>query len=186
MRRCTLPFCLLTTALGACSGSTPSAQEPAPESSASAAGSTLAAADAGSTAATPPAKPREPVPSPSGSSAVGAEGAPQAAHTAPEPDTATADPSATRGVRTLFVYDKRVDCEGAMPMRCLLVREREDDEWTYFYSTIEGFEYEESYRYELRVAVESVPNPPMDAPSRRYRLLEVVSKQPASQKSSAP
>ena len=82
-------------------------------------------------------------------------------------------------MQTLFVHENRVDCEGAMPMKCLQVRESEHDEWSYFYSTIEGFDYEESFRYELRVEVEPVANVPMDKTVTHYRLLEVVSKRPA-------
>lgn len=77
--------------------------------------------------------------------------------------------------KTLFVHEERVDCEGVAPRRCLQVRESESEEWTYFYSTIEGFDYEEGTRYELLVSIEEVPNPPADASSLRYTLVEIVS-----------
>jgi hypothetical protein len=69
-----------------------------------------------------------------------------------------------------------VDCEGDGPMKCLRVRDTEKDEWRLFYGKIEGFTPEPAFAYELRV--EAVPSPSgrMDAPARRYRLLEVVSK----------
>jgi hypothetical protein len=57
------------------------------------------------------------------------------------------------------------------------VREDPQGEWTYFYETIAGFQHDESYRYELRVEVEEVPDPPADGSSRRYRLVELVSKE---------
>lgn len=83
--------------------------------------------------------------------------------------------------KTLFVHESQVDCEGVQPMKCMQVRESEDDEWTYFYERIIGFEYEEGYRYELRVEVEHLPNPPADKSSLRYRLVEVVSKEKAEE-----
>ncbi len=49
-------------------------------------------------------------------------------------------------------------------------------EYTLFYDQIEGFEYEEGYEYELRVKEETVENPPADASSRKWTLVEVVSK----------
>lgn len=101
-------------------------------------------------------------------------------------DKANAPPPANGGsvvdagqgeVKTLFVHEERVDCEGEGPRKCLQVRESENDEWTYFYSNIEGFDYEEGTRYELRVRVEEVPDPPADGSSLRYVLVEIVSQE---------
>ena len=50
-----------------------------------------------------------------------------------------------------------------------------------FYSQIEGFEYEEGYTYELLVQVDPVENPPADASSLNYTLMEIVDKQPPGQ-----
>ena len=68
-------------------------------------------------------------------------------------------------------------------MKCLQVRDSENGEWRNFYGSIAGFEHEGTYAYELRVEVTSVPSPAADAPSLRYRLLEVVSRRkvPAAQ-----
>ena len=79
--------------------------------------------------------------------------------------------------RTIFVHDKTVACEGEAPMSCLQIRETPTGEWEWFYGNIEGFEYEEGNRYELRVEVKEVDDPPADAPSIKYRLIEVVSKE---------
>lgn len=85
-------------------------------------------------------------------------------------------PSKTRG-KTLFIKESYADCEGEGPMKCLQVREKESDPWTLHYSAIEGFPYEEGYKYEIVVSAETKANPPQDAPSRRYHLVEIVSKQ---------
>jgi heat shock protein HslJ len=82
--------------------------------------------------------------------------------------------------KTFFVGAELVDCVGVGPMQCMLVKENLDDEYQLFYSKIEGFEFEPGYTYELRVLVEPVANPPADASSLRYTLIEVVSKEPVA------
>jgi hypothetical protein len=88
-----------------------------------------------------------------------------------------ADASTGAKVKTLFVRETKVDCSGEGPRKCLQVRESEKDEWTLFYSSIEGFTYEEGTKYELKVSVESVARPPQDSASVKYKLVEIVSKQ---------
>jgi hypothetical protein len=86
------------------------------------------------------------------------------------------DAGAKSVTKTLFVRETRADCEGEGPMKCLQARESESEPWTLLYSRIEGFEYEESYAYELRVEVVPNPRAPTDGSSRRYRLVEIISK----------
>lgn len=80
---------------------------------------------------------------------------------------------------TLFVGPETVPCTGVAPMDCLQVKRTEDGAWELWYAPIEGFQHEPGYLYELRVLVTGVPNPPADAPDRRYSLLEIVSRTPA-------
>lgn len=100
------------------------------------------------------------------------------------PDPQTADPTASDAsvVETLFVREGLVDCQGEAAQKCLQVRGSESEEWRNFYTSIEGFEHDPSHAYELRVEVTKVPNAPADAPSLRYRLLEVVSKRKVAKK----
>lgn len=79
-------------------------------------------------------------------------------------------------IKTLYVRDVLADCEGESPRKCMQVRETPEGEWTFFYDSIEGFDYEETYQYELRVEVKPVADPPADGSSLRYRLVQVVSK----------
>jgi hypothetical protein len=81
-------------------------------------------------------------------------------------------------VVTLYVGPERVDCVGVAPQRCLLVRETAETDYSYFYSTIEGFDYEPGYEYELLVEKTPVENPPADGSSIRWMLIEVVEKVP--------
>jgi hypothetical protein len=89
-----------------------------------------------------------------------------------EPDPGQGKP----GIETLLVRDQLVDCVGEGERKCLQVRASEDEAWRNFYAEIEGFDYEPSFAYELRVEVTPDPQPPADGSSLRYRLLEVVSK----------
>ena len=62
-------------------------------------------------------------------------------------------------------------------------RSQEGDEigsstWRPFYNSIEGFEYEHGYRYSLKVQTTVISNPPADASSINYRLIDVISKTP--------
>lgn len=82
-------------------------------------------------------------------------------------------------IKTLYVGPEMAECVGVAPQMCLLVRENPEDEYTFFYDNIEGFEYEEGFNYTLQVRVEQVENPPADASSLKYTLVEVVEKTPA-------
>jgi hypothetical protein len=119
--------------------------------------------------------------------AVSSDPAPEPAAPEPTPE-APAAPEASAGtsassdapvVETLFVRDTLADCQAEGVRQCLQVRSSEQEDWRNFFGSIEGFQHEPSYAYELRVAVSPVPNAPADAPALRYRLLEVVAKRKA-------
>jgi|UniRef100_UPI004048F08F heat shock protein HslJ len=78
--------------------------------------------------------------------------------------------------KILFVSDVKMDCTGVAPQKCLQIKEKESDDWMYFYSDIEGFDYEEGYNYKIKVEVSEVENVPADASSLKYTLLEVIEK----------
>ena len=80
--------------------------------------------------------------------------------------------------KMLIVADHLENCVGVGPQSCMLVKENPEEEWTYFYDQIEGFEYEEGYTYELLVNEIPVPNPAADASSLRYELKNIISKTP--------
>lgn len=79
-------------------------------------------------------------------------------------------------IRTIFVADHLADCTGVSKQKCMLIKENPDEDWSYFYDRISGFDYEEGYSYELRVKVEEIDNPPADGSSRKYTLTEMVTK----------
>lgn len=69
---------------------------------------------------------------------------------------------------------------GFIPQQCLLVRERSDAPYRYFFDPIFGFTYVPGYQYLLRVGVQPRVNPPQDVSSLEYRLIKVLSKIPAA------
>lgn len=80
--------------------------------------------------------------------------------------------------KTLFINSERVPCVGVAPMMCLQVRESEEMEWQNFFGGIDGFVFVPGYTYEIIVNVTEIDNPPADASSLLYTLVEVVSKTP--------
>ncbi|MAX56536.1 MAG: hypothetical protein CL537_13670 [Alcanivoracaceae bacterium] len=77
----------------------------------------------------------------------------------------------------LYVAPYTSACIGAGPMDCMRVRHSETENYQLFYNTIEGFQFEQGFRYTLRVAVSEVENPPADGSALRYRLLEVLNRE---------
>ena len=77
---------------------------------------------------------------------------------------------------TLEVDAHRAPCTGVARTQCLRVRVPPDSSWGLFYAPIEGFAFEEGYRWRLEVERRRVPNPPEDGSSMAYRLVRVVAK----------
>jgi heat shock protein HslJ len=99
---------------------------------------------------------------------------------APQSPEAVPAPAVEGEAVTLFVGPNREPCTGVAPQLCLLVKENPDDEYSLFYSNIEGFGFEPGFEYELLVNKQTVPNPPADASAFRWTLVEEVSKTPVA------
>lgn len=89
--------------------------------------------------------------------------------------TASANTSA-ENEKTFIVNSQTVDCTGVAPMKCLKIKEKENDNWSNFYSNIEGFTYEPGFEYVLKVKTEKIENPPADGSSIKYTLIKQISK----------
>ncbi|MDB4884429.1 MAG: heat-shock protein HslJ, partial [Gemmatimonadetes bacterium] len=88
------------------------------------------------------------------------------------------DTAGTNAVRvTLEVDAHRVPCTGEARTRCLRVRVPPDTAWRFFHDPIEGFAFEEGYRWRLDVERRSVANPPADGSAVAYRLVRILSKE---------
>ncbi len=66
-----------------------------------------------------------------------------------------------------------------MVQNCLVVRYSDEEELSFFYDSIQGFIFEQGFEYTLLVNVTEIENPPADASSLQYELVEVLQKFPA-------
>ncbi len=83
----------------------------------------------------------------------------------------------TDTVKLTIASEKRLADAGATTMEVFQVKEGDEQEWTYFYNTIDGFTYEPGYEYVLEVKKETLEEPiPADASSIKYTLVKEVSK----------
>lgn len=72
-------------------------------------------------------------------------------------------------------------------MWCFLIKEDNDNDWSFFADQIIGFaNYQWGYTYTLKVRKEISPEPPADAPAFRYVLVRVLSKKKADSNTTFP
>lgn len=90
----------------------------------------------------------------------------------------TTDEETTGLEKEVFVAHFQVPCTGVAEQECLMVRESADAEWELRYDPIVGFEYEAGYDYRLTIREETVEDPPADASSIRWILIEALEKTP--------
>jgi hypothetical protein len=82
--------------------------------------------------------------------------------------------AASQEATRMWIGPEVVECEGVAPMMCLQVAYSEDDEYQLFYDQIAGFEPVEGTSYVIDVEITEVDNPPADASSLEYTLIEIV------------
>lgn len=92
----------------------------------------------------------------------------------------TAGSASSAVEKTIFVGPAMVDCVGAGPQKCLLIKEKQEDKWQLWYDSIDGFDYEEGFLYELLVEEQTVEDPPADASSLVLVLKEIISQEPVT------
>lgn len=76
----------------------------------------------------------------------------------------------------LTVASEEADCVGVAPQKCLLVKKEGQKDWENLYNGIDGFIFEDGNEYVLEVREEKIDNPPADAPSMKYVLVNEISK----------
>lgn len=80
-------------------------------------------------------------------------------------------------VERVTVASDYADCVGVGPQLCLLIKFEGKSNWEYWYSGIDGFEYEPGYEYVLDVRKESLLEPrAADQSSIKYVLVKEISK----------
>ena len=91
-------------------------------------------------------------------------------------------PASKGGVVEKVVYvasEMRPCTAGVARTTCLQVRETESGPWELHYFGYEGFEHKPGVEYRLRVRGTPVANPPADASSIRWSLIEILDQKPA-------
>lgn len=76
--------------------------------------------------------------------------------------------------KIFYVDSMLVDCVGVGPMKCMQIREDPNSNWQNFYDSIKGFHYAEGKSYKISVKITDVENPPADASSKKYELIEIL------------
>ncbi len=90
--------------------------------------------------------------------------------------------STSKQTATYWVGSSRADCVGVSKMKCLQIHKGENlsnANWENFYSSIDGFEFEEGYLQKIEVEERKL-NPkdvPADGSSIEYKLVKVLEKQ---------
>lgn len=83
----------------------------------------------------------------------------------------------TKDTVKMTVASEKRTAMGVAPIEVLQVKEGDKTNWSFFYSKIEGFNYEPGYEYVLEVKKEKLPNPlPADASAIKYTLIKEISK----------
>ncbi len=77
----------------------------------------------------------------------------------------------------LIVKEDRATCTGVVPQTCFQVKYKNSTDWELFYGNIDGFRYEEGYRYTLNVYRTRRTNVPADASIYTYRLKDIIKKE---------
>jgi len=85
--------------------------------------------------------------------------------------------SKTIPVVTVYVANRKVDCEDTKIFSCILYREGNDKEWHNLYGKINGFKYKAGYEYELLVFKKLNQNSGAGR-TYTYNLIRVVSQEP--------
>ena len=82
-------------------------------------------------------------------------------------------------ILVMEVAPNAAPCLGEARQRCLLVRQGPGDPWRFFYDAIEGFTHEPGFLYRLEVSRRRTMEAIADASAFRYRLVEILSREPA-------
>ncbi|WP_057938165.1 DUF4377 domain-containing protein [Algoriphagus resistens] len=89
---------------------------------------------------------------------------------------------ADKTTQTWWINSAKMDCTGVAPMSCLQIQKGSEIDpkgWEFFYSAIQGFDYEPGNIYQITVKVIEKEIPlPADASSQNYELVEILSKKP--------
>jgi hypothetical protein len=78
--------------------------------------------------------------------------------------------------RTFFINSQKVLCKGASTQYCLQYRDSTEQNWKLLYETIKDFQYEEGFKYEIKVIERKVKAPKPNASPIEYLLVREIRK----------
>ena len=76
----------------------------------------------------------------------------------------------------LMIDGELANCQGTTSGKCMLVKAPGKKEYELFYDQIEGFTYEEGYKYTLQVKADTLKDMAADAFRIKYTLIKILSK----------
>jgi heat shock protein HslJ len=79
-----------------------------------------------------------------------------------------------------IVADRTIECIGEGVFQCIVYRVKGQDKWQMIFEGVEGFEYVEGNHYKIKIRKETIQNPPQDASSIKYILVELLEERPAN------
>ncbi len=83
------------------------------------------------------------------------------------------------GERVIYEVDHyQSACMGESSQACLRVRPEGEENFELMYSSIGGFDHQWGRRYDIEILIEEVDDPPMDASSKSYDLVDIIDERP--------
>ncbi len=79
---------------------------------------------------------------------------------------------------TVYINSYMTECTTMVVQLCMLTRSNSGVPWSLFYNGINGFQYSWGSTYKVTVRIDSVANPPADAPSETYSLVGTAEASP--------
>jgi peptidoglycan/xylan/chitin deacetylase (PgdA/CDA1 family) len=76
--------------------------------------------------------------------------------------------------KTIFVAANKVNCVNGEERECLLIKDSPEDDWTIFYGSIDGFDYQPGFEYELLIRSQVVEEPGDGGTMLKFQLVEIL------------
>ncbi len=92
-----------------------------------------------------------------------------------EKDADKKSPEVQSMIQTWKIANHKIDCQGLVPQKCLLIQKADKKDPESFFGRIEGFDYQEGFDYVVQVREVPVRNPPADGPASIYELVKIES-----------
>jgi hypothetical protein len=85
------------------------------------------------------------------------------------------DDSETINTESMDLLSYKTPCQGITQLLCLVTHDSDNDVNSFFYDSIEEFNFVWGHTYQLSVKITEISNPPADGSSLKYELKEIIS-----------